>query len=90
MIAENREDTENRQSRQACKTALVKYLYSEADYASMSIPQVAAALRDRLLIRAKDYCLKYNMHVSEDWQKGLVDEVIGQFMDSREGAKCTG
>lgn len=84
MIAENREQFESKQSIESCIQALESYLRQEASYEAMSNEHVAAGMEKRLAMKAKDYCTKYRMPLSEGMYLNIAREAITRYLNNWE------
>lgn len=87
MIAENREQLEKLVDKEKCIQALESYLRQEASYSAMSNEHVAAAMEQRLAIKAKDWGLKYKMEMLDQEYTGLAREAVRRYLENWKGKK---
>lgn len=85
MIPENREQTEQQQNIESCIQALESYLRQEANYEAMSNSMVAAGMEKRLAMKAKDYCIKYDMQLPEEVYIQIAREAITRYLHNWKG-----
>lgn len=79
MTTENRENVENQKDMESCIQALESYLRQEIDAKQLKNDVFAYAVEQRLIIKAKDWGLKYKQDMSERDYMLLAADAIARF-----------
>lgn len=85
MIPEQRESYDN--SKSNLINELEKYLRSEADYDSLSNYNIKDAIEQRLIMKAKDWCMKHNCMLTDGDCVQCSQEAIQRFMSNWKDKK---
>lgn len=83
MIAENREKPDG----QKVVQMLVKYIGQEVDAPTLANSNISDAFKKRLVIKAQDINIKYNLGMSGDMCSRYAEEALNRYMHGNETHK---